>query len=192
MKPLRIVIKALSISVFVFFAGSLFISKKFFLERNVFVEVSDTTAFKFAADYRQFNLWNPYFDEDPDANYTVIGSPGNNGQALSWDGKVIGKGKFEFVSQEPYKALYQKAVVENPVSGSFDNNMYFFKAYKGTIVTWTLSGECHSVIDKWKSLFYDITIGEDCQTGLDKFKEELESQELSKSYSKSDNESASL
>jgi len=191
MKALKIALITASALFGIFLSGYLFIPKNFFVQRSVFSSVSDTAAFKYAANYKLFNTWNPFFEKEPHANYSIKGTPDLAGYSFSWNGKTVGKGNFEFIGQEPYRAIYQKLTFNSPWNGSFIDNMYFAKTYKGIIITWTFSGENKSLLDRWKSLFYDNMVGDDYQRGLDKLKEELEKEALA-NQQLSERKSASL
>ncbi|WP_207534969.1 hypothetical protein [Desertivirga arenae] len=181
MKYYKLVLTGGILIITAFFMGSFFIAKNFFIQRSVFIEASDTAAFDYASNYKHFNSWNPFYEKEPKARYKISGSPGTAGYSFSWHGEEVGSGKFEFVGNERYKAIYQKLTYERPFEGSFLNYMYFTKTYKGIIVTWAFCGENKTTLDKWKSLFYDQMVGEDYQMGLNKLKEELEKQTLTSS-----------
>lgn len=179
MKKIKFIAAIAIAALIIFLSGSVFISPKFHVERTVFIEVSDTTAFKYAADYNLNNTWNPYLTKDPSAIYSIIGTPGVDGYSFTLKGKEQGDVKVEFINTYPYKAIYQKVTLKSSMDGIYENNLYFSKAYKGTFVTWTFAGENKNLMEKWASLFYDDTIGEEFQTGLDKLKEELEKGQFS-------------
>jgi hypothetical protein len=179
MKSVKFILGIPAAALLIFLFGNVFISQKFHVERTVFVEVSDTTAFKYAANYNLNNTWNPYFKKEPSAIYSITGKPGTGGYSFSLKGKEQGDVKVEFINTYPYKAIYQKVTLKSSMNGTYENNIYFNRAYKGTFVTWTFAGTSKNILEKWASLFYDDTIGEEFQSGLDNLKEELEKEQFS-------------
>ena len=117
---------------------------------------------------------SPWHEAEPTAKYSISGTPNTPGYTYAWDGKEVGKGKFEIVKAEPYKALYQKLTFIKPWESSNEDNMFFENTPEGTKVTWTFADENKSTFDKWMSLMYDGMVGKDYQKGLDKLKIELE------------------
>ena len=174
MKFLKIVLGIVITLLVIFFIGSLFISKNFSIERSIVIKVPDSVAYNYVADYTKFNIWSPWHEAEPNAKYSISGNPGAPGYTYSWDDKDVGKGKFEIVKAEPYKALYQKLSFIEPWASVNEDNMFFENTTEGTKVTWVFAGESQSAKDKWMSLMYDKMVGKDYQKGLEKLKAELE------------------
>jgi len=174
MKFLKFFIGVIVVLLLIFFIGSFFISKQFSVERSVVVNAPDSVVYNYAADYSKFSEWSPWHEVEPDAKYSLSGTPGMPGYTYSWDGEEVGKGKFEIVKAEPYKALYQKLSFIEPWESINDDNLFFEPSGSGTKVTWVFAGESHSALDKWMSLMYDGMVGDDYEKGLNKLKTQLE------------------
>jgi len=174
MKFLKILFGIIVAIVVIFFAGAIFLPTNFKVERSIIIKVPDSVAYNYAADYNNFSKWSPWHEAEPTAKYSISGTPNAPGYTYAWDGKEVGKGKFEIVKAEPYKALYQKLTFIKPWESSNEDNMFFENTPEGTKVTWTFAGENKSTFDKWMSLMYDGMVGKDYQKGLDKLKIELE------------------
>ena len=170
MKFLKILLGIVATLLVVFFIGGLFLPKKFAVERSIVVNVADSVVYNYAADYRNFNQWSPWHEADPNAKYEIAGVQGEPGYTFSWGGKEVGKGKFELVRAEPYKALYQKLFFIEPWESSNDDNMFFERTNEGTKVTWSFSGEHKSTFERWMGLMFNGMVGKDYEKGLGKLK----------------------
>lgn len=171
LKVLLIIILVLAIIVVV---GSYFLPKQAKVERSVLINVPDSVAYAYVADFSKFNEWSPYYEMEPSAKVDITGNLSQVGSVYAWDGEKLGKGSFKLKELDPYHAVYEQLTFYTPMEAVADNNFFFEPQGNATQVTWVYEGENKGIIGRWMGLALDHMLGKDFSRGLDKMKANLE------------------
>ena len=122
MKIVRWVALGLGVVVVLALLGSLLTPRHPTVTRSIDVAAAPAAVFSLVSDLRRFNEWSPWFDRDPNANFTFTGPTDGVGQTFHWqsDAPKVGSGSMTVEQLDPNKK------VDITVSS----------ANQGTIETW--------------------------------------------------------
>lgn len=174
MKVVKILLSIVVVIAIIIVAGSFFLPKKSKVERSIMIDVKDSLAYSYAADFSKFNDWSPWYEMEPTAKTEVKGAVGQVGAIYSWVGEEVGVGNFEITKLEPYTAIYQELTFEEPFVAIAENNFTFNQQGDSTKVTWIYEGDNDGIMAKWMGLAMDGMMGKDFERGLVKMKTNLE------------------
>ena len=75
------------------------------IQRETLVAAYPATVFALVNDYRQFNRWSGWMDNDPNARFDISGPPHGVGASLTWDGQIIGSGRLTITDSVPFTTV---------------------------------------------------------------------------------------
>lgn len=150
-------------------ATGVFLPSRVHVERSITVDAPAATVFALVNDFRQMNKWSAWQETDPNAHYSIGGSPRGEGAHMSWDGNVIGQGQQEIVESVPFT----RVVSELDLGSRGDARSTFsLEALEyGTKVTWSFDAAFGiNLLARFAGLAFDSTVGDDFETGLSNLK----------------------
>jgi len=139
----------------VIIGGSIYIAtldSDYQVEETKVINAPATLIYKEVNDYKTWEEWGPWKDEDPDMVMNYSEKTSGEGASYTWQSEKIGDGSMKTVKATPYTAIDQKVIFSNSF-GDSENDMYWkFEPMEGkTKVTWGMKGE-FSFMDKAFSL----------------------------------------
>lgn len=174
MKILKILVGIIIALVIIFFVGGLFLPKTYSVSRTIVINAPDSVIYKNIADFNEFYKWNPWAKMEPTAKTTVTGTVAQANHLYQWEGKETGSGQMKITKVEPYKMVDIELKFVKPFESLADTRFDIEKEGNGNKVTWTMSGENVSTMNKWMGLTMDSMIGKDFESGLKFLKEKAE------------------
>ncbi|MXV52968.1 polyketide cyclase [Pedobacter sp. HMF7647] len=173
LKTLLIVIVAL---IIIFFAGALFLPKTYSVARSVNINAPDSVVYKNVSDLNLFKKWMPWLKMEPTAKVEISGEPSSPGHSYHWVGDKTGEGIMSIKQVVPYSHVDYDLKFIKPFESDC-NSQFTIESSGGTVdVTWTMSGENKTTMEKWMSLNFDNMIGKDFESGLKDLKKLSEKQ----------------
>jgi len=171
----RILIVLVAIAVLLAIIG-LFLPSSAHVERSITIDAPQSTVFALINGFRGFNQWSPWFDRDPEAQYTYEGPDFGVGAKMSWTSEQsdVGSGSQEIVASEPYGAV--RMTLDFGEQGTARSFFELTSEADGTGVTWGFDTEFGlNLISRYFGLAFDSLLGPDYETGLANLKELVES-----------------
>ena len=181
MKVLKILVILIVVLIAGVFGYGLTLPNTSHVQRSATIEAPACTVFAQLDNYRNFNLWSPWLQQDPNARYTIEGPARGVGAKESWSGNEnVGTGSQEIVAVDGCKQLQSKLVF-----GGFEDNHYLatFKLTpqgSGTQVDWVFDGDFGgNVFSQVMSRYFTMLMGkamvDDFDRGLANLKKLSES-----------------
>lgn len=149
-----------------FFIIGLFLPKTYSVNRSAVINAPDSVLFTNVSDFNQFLTWAPWAKMDPDAKIDVTGAPSQPGHFYSWAGEETGKGNMKIAQVAPFSSVDFILTFTEPFNSVANTAFTFEPVTGGTKVTWTMSGESGSTVEKWMYLNMDGMLGKDFESGL--------------------------
>lgn len=145
------------------------------IEKSVEINSPVDSVFAQIADYNNFKLWNPWSLSDPNATFTVSGTPATVGHKYEWNGEKIGKGSLTIDQIVPNEALKAKlAFVEPMVSSADDMFKVAATATGGTKVIWVNEGNLAFPMERLFGPFLTKALNQQFEEGLATLKKRCE------------------
>lgn len=176
MKALKIILIIIGVLAAIFLIGSLFLPKTYDVSRSIVINAPESTVYNNVADFNNFLKWNPWYKMEPTAKVEVSGSAAQPGHLYKWEGKDTGTGQMLIKSTEPPKTVDIELKFIKPFESNAETQFQLDPTEQGTKVTWRMSGENKSMIQKWMGLTMDNMIGKDFESGLQSLKQLSEKQ----------------
>jgi effector-binding domain-containing protein len=181
MKVLKVLVVLVLLLVAGVFAYGLTLPNTSHVERSATIEAPACTIYAQLDNYRNFNLWSPWLQYDPNAKTMVEGPMRGTGAKQSWSGNdKVGTG-----SQEIIAAKDCSEVKSTLVFGGFEANHYvatftLTPQGQGTQVGWVLDGEfggniASQVMSRYFTLLMAQMMVDDFDRGLANLKKLSES-----------------
>lgn len=144
------------------------------VERSATIEAPPEVVFEQVDDFRNWESWSPWLQEDSDAEGRFDGAERGEGAIFEWRGTdEYGAGRMTIVESRPTEYIEIKLEFFEPYE-SVSTTFFGFEESGGggTDVTWSMYSE-HNFMSKAISLFMDVEemIGEDYQEGLSRLDE---------------------
>ncbi len=139
--------------------------------RTVEVAAPVSVVFPIVSDLRRFNEWSPWFERDPEAEYTFTGPLDGVGQTMNWSSKKpdVGSGKQTITAIEPDKKVGM--LIDFGARGAAAATMTLEPAGGATKVTWSFSADTgFNPVMRYMGLMFDGWIGPDYEKGLARLK----------------------
>jgi len=158
-------------------AVGFFLPAKVHVERSIVIARPQATVYTVVSDWRQFNEWSPWFELDPDAQFTYEGAPGEIGARMAWKGKgKAGAGSQEIIETEPFEKITSKLVFgEKAEDGEALSTMTVLEVDGGTEVVWSFDYEAGMwPWERYMALMMDGFVGGDYEKGLENLKAYVE------------------
>jgi effector-binding domain-containing protein/uncharacterized protein YndB with AHSA1/START domain len=174
MKALKIVGIVLLFILALILIVPLFLPGSFYVTRTNEVNKPIEQVFKAATDYTLRAKWDPWLEQEPEAEVRVGNVPEMIGSWYEWKGEVIGSGRMEILEVEiPNKIVASLHFIE-----PFDSKstvIWEFENVEGkTKVTWGFEGTAAYPIERIFMVNIDGQIGPDFERGLANFKKMVE------------------
>ena len=134
----------------VFIAGAIYFATKdgsYEIEETQVIEAPLSLVFKKVNDYKTWEEWGPWKQEDPTMVFNYPENTSGEGASYSWNGKEV-DGSMRTTSVIENQRIEQDITFITP-GGERTANVYwqFEKVENGTKVTWGMRGE-HTLMDK--------------------------------------------
>ena len=175
LKNLFIVIAVLAIILIVV---GFFLPKTSHVERSITINASRDAVFQQVNTFEDYNSWSPWFDRDPNAEYSYSGPDSGVGAQMSWksDNSQVGNG-----AQKIVESTYPKLVKMELLFGEDPNPGYAtFEleevSSQQTKLTWSFDADFgNNIIGRYFGMFMDGMLGPDYEKGLQSLKAKIES-----------------
>lgn len=143
----------------------------FHLERSVTIDAPACTVFAQLENFHRFNAWSPWADIDPNAEYSISGTPKSIGHKMSWasEDRNVGSGTQEITALEPYRRV--ESHLDFGDQGQAD--VFFDLQPDGDAVkvVWGFDTSSEgNLIGRYFNFFLDSMIGPDYEKGLSRLK----------------------
>ncbi len=148
------------------------------VERSVVIEAPPERVYEVVSDFNQFNRWSPWYENDPNAEYT-ISPPGTGvGATFSWASEVpgVGSGSQQIIALEENRLIQIK--LDFGPDGQATSS-YTLEALNdgSTRLTWGFDTDFgYDLIGRYLGLVFDKWIGQDYEKGLTKLRKVIESE----------------
>lgn len=136
--------------------------------RSATIAAAPSDVFAEVNDLHRFQNWSPWAKLDPNCKITYEGPATGVGSAFSWVGNSdVGEGKMSIVESRPGELVRTKLEFFKPMAGVAGGEFSFKSDGKGTVVTWTMSGD-KNYLSKLMCMFMnmDKMIGGQFEQGL--------------------------
>lgn len=174
MKLIKWLLMAVVALGLVLVGGSLFLPATSHVERSVHIDKPPAEVFAVLDSFQRFNEWSPWFEMDPNAQYSYAGPAAGVGARMSWVGSpAVGSGSQEIqVSEAPRRIVNALDFGSSQATGTYTLSA----DGQGTQLVWSLDSEHgYNPINRWfGALFLDRMVGPDFDKGLAKLKALLE------------------
>jgi uncharacterized protein YndB with AHSA1/START domain len=121
--------------------GRFFLPNTLEVTRTVAIERPRASVFAMVNDLRIAKEWSPFYERDPDAEFTISDQPGP-GQSMRWVSNVreVGRGRMSIVDSVEYEEV--EAILEIGERARFDARISLRRVQGGTRVIWTVTAGC--------------------------------------------------
>ncbi len=175
MKALKFIgIGILSI-ITLFLVIAIFLPSQFHVERSIEIELEKAKVYKAALNYDLRPKWDPWLEQDPEAEVKIEKTQDGPGSWYTWNGEIIGSGKMMIKDVEPNKRILASIEFYSPQASKSDVIWTFTEKDGQTKATWILKGNADYPMGRYFGLMMDGFIGPDFEKGLDNFKNLVES-----------------
>lgn len=177
MKFLKFLLGGVAVVFILVFVISLFLPKRYNLERTTRIDAPADTIFPLIAELRNWPDWSPWYEMDPDMTVNYGATTRGLGGSYSWEGEKAGVGSMTTIDYEPPSkvtfAMTFKGWEDSPSMASF----LLVPSGDGTVVTWDFSGEfTGNPIQRYFGLMFDKLVGGEYEKGLKQLKTLVEAE----------------
>jgi effector-binding domain-containing protein len=160
------------VALIVLILAVLFVGVGFLLPRQVHVERSAVigarppTVRYLLTSFRNYNKWSPWYEMDPQAQYTLSGPDFGVGAKMAWASqkKDVGSGSQEIVESRPE---FVKCSLDFGAMGIAAATYSLTSEGEGTRVVWGLDSDMgQGPVGRWFGLLMDRMVGKDFEKGL--------------------------
>ncbi len=177
MKAARVIIGGLLLLFGGLYVTGLLLPDQARMERSIEISTTPEKVFLLLNGFRDFNQWSPWYDLDPDAEYTYEGPQSGVGARISWQSDLpeVGAGTQEIIRSIPYRRI-DIQLDFGPDGMAIAR--YDIESTGGiTRVTWSLETEFGGqIVGRYFGLIFDSLVGPDYERGLANLKQLMESQ----------------
>lgn len=150
--------------------GGMFLPQVVTVERAIVVSRPASLVFPVINSYQRFNEWSPWFDLDPNAQYTYSGTTDGVGASMAWSGNAdAGSGKQTITQSTPNQSIHSD--LEFTGQGNAKVAFVLTPEQTGTRVLWTFEMDLGAnPYGRYFGLLMDRFIGADYEKGLGRLK----------------------
>ncbi|WP_288130377.1 SRPBCC family protein [Microbulbifer sp.] len=144
-------------------------------ERSVYIAEPPAVVFPYVNDLRKFNQWSPWFQIDPETQYSYDGFAEGVGSSMKWksDDPNVGAGAMAITASEPYSRVAMD--LDFGSQGTARSEFQLQPQGSGTNITWSFSSEMGAgPIARWIGLMVSRMVGASYEQGLQKLKTVVE------------------
>lgn len=134
---------------------------KTYVTRSIDIEKPASAVYPLISEFRNWPKWSPWIVVEPEAKLTFA----PDGSAYSWNGKVIGAGSIERVSENPPTELMLTLKILKPWKSTSEVGFSLEETDSGCTVTWTMDGALPLPLF-WMKGMIEGMVGMDYQRGL--------------------------
>ncbi len=175
MKALKIIGIIVALIILLIGIAVAVLPSKAHVERSILIEAPAKVIYAQLIDFKKFNVWSPWANIDPDANYQYEGPEAGVGAKVRWesDHKDVGIG-----SQWIVEAIPNKFVKTEMIFGEFEDTSFagFTLEEEGdaTRLTWSFDSDFKAPYNLFVPMM-DGQLGPYYETGLENLKAMVES-----------------
>ncbi len=176
MKVVKTLLKLLLILVVVTGVVGLFLPSSAHVDRSVLIQAPQATVFVLINGFGNFNRWSPWYDRDPNTEFTYEGPEYGVGAKMRWSSerRDVGSGSQEIVASEPYELV--RTHLDFGKQGTAQAYFELEKVDGGTEITWSFDTEFgRDLVGRYLGLMLDRMVGADYEAGLVNLKNLAES-----------------
>jgi effector-binding domain-containing protein len=174
MKVLKWIIIVLLIIVGLVLLVGILMPKEMKTSASKEINLPASELFYAVATFQNRQEWDPWLEQDPEADVTITSEPGFVGSEYVWEGKKLGKGKMKVDSVVPGKFvqsyLWFNTEKNEPAVVTWD----FSDSGGKTLVTWSISVMSKNPFMKLMNQLYKSATTKSFAKGLDNMKTYLE------------------
>ncbi|WP_295799550.1 SRPBCC family protein [uncultured Microbulbifer sp.] len=144
-------------------------------ERSVYIAEPPEVVFPYVNNFRNFNKWSPWYQIDPQTEYSYSGFTEGVGATMSWtsDDPKVGNGSQTITASEPYSRVATE--LDFGAQGKAQAEFKLVPQGSGSNVTWSFSSEMGGgPIGRWMGLMVSKMVGSSYEQGLEKLKSVVE------------------
>jgi hypothetical protein len=123
-------------------------------------------------DFRHWNDWNPWLDEDPEMKSTYSETTNQVGSWLKWTGPKIGEVKMQFTKVSQTEGIEYRFWFGDDESGT--GGLKYEKVEGAINVTWWWKGDAGYPLERWIHTLFARGINDSFAKGLGKIKANVE------------------
>lgn len=168
MKVLKILGIIIFILIAIFLIVPAFISDSGEISRTIEIEASPQVVFRQVNSTANYIKWSP-FEADPTMVNTFEGPEQGIGATRHWDGEEAKSGTMTIVESVPYSKIVNKLTFGEDDGGGF-GTWDFTDTDGGTKVTWAVTVNNMSYLEKWGGLLMPYFMGPMLEQGLNELK----------------------
>lgn len=162
------------ILLFLFLGVALVLPSTYRVERSITINKPVAMVYEQVADLNNFHAWNAWSPQEPTAKFTIEGTQKNAGASFSWEGKIIGVGRFVISNVEENSQIDFALSFKEPFESSSKEKFIFVPEGNTTKVMWEDIGEATYPVGRYMGLMMDKMLGKDFEQGLKNLKERVE------------------
>lgn len=140
---------------------------EFRVTRNAVFNAPAEAVFPYLNNLEKGQIWSPWVEADPDADYKFEGPKEGVGATIHWDGKKSGKGTMTIIESNPNNSVRFRLEMFKPMQAV--NTVEYTLEPQGdqTKMTWTMFGP-NNFMSKIVSIFMDCEklCGDQFEKGL--------------------------
>lgn len=142
------------------------------VKRSRIIDASPEVVFQDLNDYRNWEDWGPWFEQDSSIALTYPEQTSGKGAYYTWTGKD-GGGKMTTLAEEPSKRIDQELVFNTPFGDmSSDVSWLMEEVGDSTKLTWWMRGEL-PFLSRWMAAGMDSQLGPMQDRGLELFDQNI-------------------
>lgn len=167
---MRWILYTLVLLAILILAGFLF-PREVTLERSVTIDRSPETVFPYLNDFHNFNRWSPWYQLDPDTEYSYSGPREGTGAKMQWrsDNPSVGSGSQTITASDPYSLVATE--LDFGEQGTAEAEFRLRPQGSGTNVTWHFKTDMGpGPVGRWMGLMVKNMVGSSYRQGLEKLK----------------------
>lgn len=172
MKILKLLLVTLVVVVILAAIIGTFLPSSVHVERSILIRAPQATVYVLVNGFQNFNRWSPWFELDPDANFTYEGPQEGVGARMSWrsEQRNVGTGSQEIVVSEPYDLV--RTHLDFETQGTAEAYFELEPTDEGTNITWGFDTDFGwDLIGRYFGLMFDSMLGNEYENGLANLKE---------------------
>ena len=175
MKFLKYLLGGIAAVFILVFAGSLLLSKSYYLERSIEIQAPPENVFPLIGELRNWAEWSPRNQMDPDMEVTYGASTTGLGGSYQWSGEKAGNGSMTISRFSPPGSIAFEMVFKGWEKSPSSSSFYLVPSSEGCRVTWDFSGEFSgNPIQRYFGVMFDKLVGDQYETGLVNIKSKVE------------------
>jgi len=135
------------------------------VERSIEIAAPSATVFALVNDPQRINEWSPWAAADPNAVIEYSGAQRGESAQVSWQGQIVGSGRQQIVTSEPYVRVASE--IDLGGHGTASTRFELEEVEIGTRVTWVFENKFgFNLAARYFGLLMDGMIGSDFEAGL--------------------------